>query len=1169
MTRSTSRLTITRCGSAALAGLVAGAAGSAAAADKDKFCQDRCPDIPLADKTWTQKTAGVQCVEYANYRSGLGHGGHAYTWAAKPECSATPEKDGVTCVQLDPEPGTIVVSKIGENGAKDYGHVAVVECVAGDWAKVSEYNYYNVGAYSGDRCINVREAKDLGTPYLFLRPNGKTFAPWGEKCDAALTIKHALIQPDAADVRNGKVDLEIITSPCSRAEFTLHREVYKNTLGQRQKLIQHSWSKKVKDVLDIYKDSFAGVEPCSEFVYTLERKILSGQGAGLVTKSAPMTGVNLEPPTHLAADYVDNAYGQIVLRWKSACPNYVGPKPTQYELVYSRGAGAASQPKQYPGTVIAAGVQDREHKVTNLFDASDYLFSLRTFNYGDRSATAAEVTKTTKGKNNTVPPPMPQRPILSERCQEGQLAAAWNAATGADSYELEITGPTKAGKIPAPTYHKTTGTSFNLPAPDEGTYKVRLRSYQGTKAGLWTETLAFARDCVAEPPILSPLVNDDCVGVKLAWTPDPAATAAHLKEYEVKRLDPEGKWRVLATPLATVRAYNDIEALPDKKYIYTVHALYQTPYGKTMRSPAAPLTPPVQPSSPPRSPEIEKITVRVDRATVEFTDHAVNETGFLVKRWTTNETGALAQFRLGGKAGTGSLFAIDPNVLPNEGASYRYRIYASKGACKDSDTTSSLPIDTRRMRAPINLAVKADPKGGGTLVTWGDAVQKTTSFDLYRKRLTDTTWQKLTSVAGNVFSYVDKESVDAQYYVKALHVADRTTSEGPAAAPVTYLRQKLAECPKTTAKPELTRVTNVDDPRRSKLEFTAAAAPFAVTRVESFDVAKSGPWTVLHETSAAAGPVDVDVSALMNKHVKLRLVGVDRTNNCLSKPSAALDVYPLPTPLPLPTVPAPKDCAQGLMVKWIDTSTFGTKFQVEWKPHYAAPWQPMTKDNYFRVGKEVWQCHAPFPADAGNTYRVRSTYQVKNKQGQMELLSASRWTTDIVDDDPADNVLTLDNGTMEAIKPGGQAGDRIIGWVAQGAWAEHKGDHVRPNNGGLGLRFGYYAAASESVSQNTPFTFEAGKTYVFKGWVNGGGDGTGKVPLQIGWFTDPNNLATFKPLASETFNAKHEWAQVAGASFKVPPGHAAVGQRIAVRLGSGADGGASDIWFDNLTLSVK
>lgn len=128
---------------------------------------------------------------------------------------------------------------------------------------------------------------------------------------------------------------------------------------------------------------------------------------------------------------------------------------------------------------------------------------------------------------------------------------------------------------------------------------------------------------------------------------------------------------------------------------------------------------------------------------------------------------------------------------------------------------------------------------------------------------------------------------------------------------------------------------------------------------------------------------------------------------------------------------------------------------------------------------------------------------------------------------------------------------------------------MRPNNGGLGLRFGCYAAAFESVSQNTPYTFEAGKTYVFRGWVNGGSDGTGKVPLQIGYLTDPNNLSTFKPLASETFRAKHEWAQVAGASFEVPPGRAAVGQRIAVRLGSGADGGASDIWFDNLTLSVK
>lgn len=58
-------------------------------------------------------------------------------------------------------------------------------------------------------------------------------------------------------------------------------------------------------------------------------------------------------------------------------------------------------------------------------------------------------------------------------------------------------------------------------------------------------------------------------------------------------------------------------------------------------------------------------------------------------------------------------------------------------------------------------------------------------------------------------------------------------------------------------------------------------------------------------------------------------------------------------------------------------------------------------------------------------------------------------------------------------------------------------------------------------------------------------------------------------LATQKFSAGNAWAQVDGVSYKVGANDSAVGKRIAVRLGSGADGGSTDIWFDNLTLTVQ
>ncbi|MDC0716702.1 CHAP domain-containing protein [Nannocystis bainbridge] len=1168
MIRPISRIAISRCSPAVLSALVLGAAGTAAAAPlTEADCHAKCPNIPAPPKNWTTTVGHVECVEYANYRSKLKHSGNAWTWAEYPKCSG---ESGVTCVQDNPEPGTVMVSQPYQNQAYGAGHVAVVDCVVGDWVKVSEYNW-TPGVFKGDRCINVKEARDKDTPFAFVRAFGSLFPAEGERCEDPLKISHAFVKPDPNDklAKRGTVEISFGTSACSRAKFRLHRKIWKFEGGT--KVLHEQWTKPVKNVRDIYTDTFEDVPTCSQFEYVLEREMVDPPIVGAKIKQSPaMTGVNLEPPSLVTADFVPKVYGQMFLRWKSACPNYAGSTKTQYQIVYSRGIGNPVTVGPVDGTVIPGnGPQDREHKLVSLFGATNYSVSVRTFNYSDVSATTADGVFTTPAPNNTTPAPLPQRPKLAMRCGDGKLDASWVAAAGGESYELEFTGPSTQVPKPKPVIVPAVGLTHSFDAAVDANYTVRLRSYRAGKPSAWTDPVVFARDCVAEAPLVSPLVNDDCAGVKLTWKPDPAATAAHLKKYEIMRREEGGQLQPIASTLPTVLTYNDIEASPGKHYFYSVRALFQTPEGKPLVSPPAPQSPVVIPKSPPRAPEIEKITTRVDRATLEFTDNATNETEFIIKRWTDNESGALVQYRIDGKQGTGKVTFADPNPLPIEDRSYRYRVFAVKGACKETNVTASLPVEGRRMRPPVNVTVAKD-SSDGALLKWQDTNHRVTSYEIYRKQLSEPVWSAspIATVSSDKKSYVDMAKVDAQYSVKAIFNGERTLSDGVGSAPVTYLRQTSKACPAGGTKPVLTRVTNLDDPRRSKVEFTYDAPASFATRIE-YARGTNGPWLTVQETNAKAGPVDIDVSPFMNQQIWLRVIGFDPTNNCVSAPSTPHVVYPLPAPVPLPTVPAHKNCPQGLLVKWVDTSTYGSKFQVEWQPDIHAPWQPMPKEDYFRVTgtKEVWQCHKPVAADAGYQYRVRSTYHVL-KSGKPDVLSTSRWSNDAGVSDGGGAAMSLANGTMESIPAYGKPGDRLQNWGPEGAWTLHE-LHDRPGRQGLGLRFGYYSAGSETVGQILDATFEAGTTYTFKGHVNGGGDKTGKVPFQIGYLTNTSDIMTFKPLATEKFSAGNDWTAVKGVTHTVKAGDVAVGKRIVVRLGGGSDGGSTDIWFDNLTLIAK
>jgi hypothetical protein len=166
---------------------------------------------------------------------------------------------------------------------------------------------------------------------------------------------------------------------------------------------------------------------------------------------------------------------------------------------------------------------------------------------------------------------------------------------------------------------------------------------------------------------------------------------------------------------------------------------------------------------------------------------------------------------------------------------------------------------------------------------------------------------------------------------------------------------------------------------------------------------------------------------------------------------------------------------------------------------------------------------------------------------------------------PNGTLVTLTNSNMET-QSTSEYGS-INGWGPSGAWASHS-QYPRNGNASLGARFGYYSAGTtETVGQLlSTLRFTANKRYTFRSYAQGGGDNTGVLPYQIGYAAIDNDLSSFVPLATTSIAVGADWVLTSGVTYTAPASGAHLGKQVIIRFGQGSDGGASDIWFDNLEL---
>lgn len=148
------------------------------------------------------------------------------------------------------------------------------------------------------------------------------------------------------------------------------------------------------------------------------------------------------------------------------------------------------------------------------------------------------------------------------------------------------------------------------------------------------------------------------------------------------------------------------------------------------------------------------------------------------------------------------------------------------------------------------------------------------------------------------------------------------------------------------------------------------------------------------------------------------------------------------------------------------------------------------------------------------------------------------------------------------------------GWAIGhgGGWADHAG-FAQPNNGTLGANFIYWSANLDQImGQVSTLTFAPDTTYTFTSWAIGGGNDTGVIPYEIGYLDGGTDIyANFVSLNTVTYDITGQggWALQPGVSYTTGAAGPELGLDIVVRFGGFDQGGDSDVWVDNASLTPE
>ena len=298
----------------------------------------------------------------------------------------------------------------------------------------------------------------------------------------------------------------------------------------------------------------------------------------------------------------------------------------QVALSWSASSGAASYNVKRatvsggPYANVATGVTTTGFTDSAVTNGTTYFYVVTAMNLGGESANSNEASAT------PLPPPPAAPAGLNAVAGNAQVALAWNASSGAASYNVKR--GTASGGSYTTLASGLSATNFTDTTASNGTtyfYVVTAVNLGGESANS-NET--SATPSAPLPPPLAPGGLTATAGnaqVALSWSASTGATS-----YSVKRATVSGgSYTTLATGL-TVTSYTDASASNGTTYFSVVSASNNS--GESPNSSEATATPAAPPTAPVAPTNLVANALSRTQINLAWSDNASNETGYLIER---------------------------------------------------------------------------------------------------------------------------------------------------------------------------------------------------------------------------------------------------------------------------------------------------------------------------------------------------------------------------------------------------------------------------------------------------------------------------------------------------------------------------------------------------------
>jgi fibronectin type 3 domain-containing protein len=402
----------------------------------------------------------------------------------------------------------------------------------------------------------------------------------------------------------------------------------------------------------------------------------------------------------------------------------------------------------------------------NAINGTKYFYVVSAVNSAGESANSTEVNATPVA--SVQPPPAPAG--LLATAGNAQISLAWNASTGATSYNLKR-ATTNGGSYT--TISSPMATSFMDTTVTNGTkyfYVVSAVNSAGESANS-SQVNATPTAPIAPPAVPMGLAaTAGNAQVSLAWSASTGATS-----YDVKRATTSGgPYATISSPMAS--SFTDTTVTNGTKYFYIISAVNSA--GESANSAEVNATP-VAPTQPPPTPA--GLTATPGNAQVSLVWNAsTGATSYNVKRSTTSG-GPYATIA---SATTASL--TDTTVT--NGTTYFYVVSAVNGSAESTNSSqvSATPaggvpaaiqvtVDALSNRHaispyvygvnfPVNTAYITD--SGATMIRWGG------------NAATNYNWKNFDTNAANDFYYVNRPMGSGPLYADSTQFVNNIAAAG-------------------------------------------------------------------------------------------------------------------------------------------------------------------------------------------------------------------------------------------------------------------------------------------------------------------------------------------------------------------------------------------------------